>query len=154
MQLRRAEDGLLLKSLCERRVCVRELVDGGQVPIVEPPCAAQVDHLDAACKPLRGPLTRGLMRKCQKDELDAALADKLPGEGLDRRRCLSPAKCQLRLQTFQRNGARAARIRGSAEEERGSTGQARMRKQQARELAARIPSHARNRGTHRVSLSQ
>src|SRR6476660_1496825 len=84
MEFRDAVHRLRRGLLRQFGLFVVELVDGAVLWILEPPRAAQVDHVDTLGQRFRCPLARDLVRCGEKEHVHAFRAQRLPAERLQR----------------------------------------------------------------------
>jgi hypothetical protein len=82
MKLGHAVDRLGLNGRSLRSAFVSEGVDGAIGRLGEPPSAAEIDDADAASEGLGDPLARLLVGRGEKEDLNAAIGQELPGERL------------------------------------------------------------------------
>ena len=146
MEFGAAEDGLGLEGDGACWIGVVEFIDGAVGVLLETPCAAEVDHLNAGGEPLGCPLARVLVGQGEEDDFGAGVADELPVEGEDFGARVVCTQSELRVELLQRNAAGGGFVGDAAEEERLRCGEARVVEQQAGELAAGVATDSGDGG--------
>ena len=149
MKLRHAIDGLRLRGRGQFGAFVVEGIYGAIGWLGQPPCAAQIDDAQPALERFRDPLARLLMRRSEKQHVDAALEPAVPmrmapASDWRRRRCLlvadeSPSAERRRAQDPCHPRARQ---RPAACLQTG------MMQQQPRQLGAGIAGDSHDRGLY------
>ena len=107
MQFGTAVNALRLHLFGESIVVVVKVVNRPMRGTRQPPRPAQIDHPQSAAERLRRLAPRLLMRRSEKEQIDAALFEKLPREGLDHERSAAIVIGQLRMEIRQRLRLRA-----------------------------------------------
>jgi hypothetical protein len=120
-------------------VGVFEVVDGAVGLVVETPCAAEVDDLDAVGEGDGGPLAGGLVGGGEEDEADAFLLEVLPVKGVDGEVVGVGQAGELGVKGGERDGG-CVRAIGAAEQDRWRAGKAWVTQQETNELAAGEPA--------------
>ncbi len=146
MQFRHSVDGLRLNRGCNRRAVVLEGIDGAIGCFVQAPCAAEIDDAQAVRQSLRHPFARLLVRRGEKQNLDAAVGEQLPGKRLELQRSGAIVVGELGMNFDERNAA-ARRILGvdTSRKDRRRAFEARMVQQQPGQFGARVARHTDNR---------
>src|ERR1700677_3195049 len=83
MKLGTAVDSLGLQRSGEFGVDILQTIDLAVARLLQSPCAAQVNHLDAAVHGFGDTLARLLMRSGEEENFDARVDDPVPSEGVD-----------------------------------------------------------------------
>lgn len=137
MQFGAAVDGLGLEEGSVLGVGVFELVDLSVCRMLEPPCAAEIDDLDAPLDGFRNPLTGLLVGSGEEQDLDSGVDDALPGEGDD---LVSLAACEgeLRVDVFEVERGVGVGFSGASEKCGCCFAEPGMMQEQARKFAARV----------------
>ena len=105
MQLWHAVYGLRLRGRGQVGALVRKGIDGAVGWLGQPPCAAQIDHAHSAIQRFRHPLARLLMRRGEKQHIDAEVGEQLPGERLQFQLAVPLLSAKLRMNFGKRNAA-------------------------------------------------
>ncbi len=84
MKLRAAVDGFGLEGGGESGIGVFEAVDFTVDCMLQAPCSAEVDDLDAAGKSFGDPLAGLLVWGREEEDFDTGVDDTVPAEGMDR----------------------------------------------------------------------
>ena len=85
-------------------VGVLEAVDGAVGVLLQTPCAAEVDDLDAMFDGLRDPLAGLFVWGGEEEDLDAGVDDELPAEGKDFVGLTVTCDCELGMKVFEVRG--------------------------------------------------
>ncbi len=151
MQLRHSVNGLRLGGRGQFGVVVLEGVDSAVGRLGEPPRAAQVDDPHSVPERIRNPLARLLVRRGEKQNVNAPLCQQLPGKGLQLQGACASAIGQLRMNFGQRQPAagRVALVH-AAGEDRGLALETGMPQQQPGQFGARVPCDSHYRCLHRI----
>ena len=101
MEFGAAVDGFGLETARVLGVSVGEFVDGSVRGVLEPPCAAEIDDLDAAFDGFGDPLARLLVRCSEEQDFGSGVYESLPGEGKDLVGVLVTCDRELRVDVFE-----------------------------------------------------
>ena len=100
MQLGASVDGRGLESGCTGGVSVFQAIDGAVGVMLQTPCSAEVDNLDALRDSVRSPFARLLVRRGKKQDFDSGVGDALPVEG-ENFMLLLAGRRELRVEIFK-----------------------------------------------------
>ncbi len=134
-----AVDGLCLELGGEVGIGVLELVDAAVGGVLETPCAAEVDDLDAVLEGVGNPLAGLLMRRGKEEDFDAGVEDAIPGEGMDLVGAGVSGRGEMGVEVFEERGLG---FPGAAKEDGSGVVQIGMAQEQAGELSAGVAADA------------
>ena len=141
VQLGQSVHRSLVEERCVVRVGIAESVHLTVRGLLQTPCAAQIDHAQAASNCLRDPLPREFVGRRQEHDVHPGLFHPLPGERLERKAAIAR---QLRIGFAQIGDASTIAVALHEEEQRFLDSG--VMREQTHQLQAGVTGRAKHRG--------